>query len=73
MFRIDVDLAGTNENFAIDCKSAAEATAVIDEAVRVGYIIQSRHDGAVKIYHPIACVRRFLVQRQLDMSKFAPK
>ena len=59
MFRVDVDLHNTNEDFFVEAQTEAEALAIIDDAIRAGYIIQSRRDGAVKIYHPVASVRMF--------------
>ena len=73
MYRVDVDLHNTNEDFAIDASSEGEALAIIDEAIRLGYVIQSRQKGAVKIYHPIASVKHFLVTQPIDKSLFAPQ
>lgn len=72
-YRVDIDLHGTNEDFAILTSSESEALAIVDDAIRAGYVIQSRQDGAVKIYHPIASVKKFAISQPVDSAKFAPQ
>lgn len=73
MFRVDVDLHNTNEDFGCDFTTEAEARYFIEEAMKAGFVIQSRQSGAVKIYHPIASVKKFTVKAAHDKSKMAPR
>lgn len=72
MFRVDVDLIGTNEDFHVTFPTETEAHDYITVSMRDGYVVQAKAYGAVKIYHPISCVRTMKISVPVAPQAFAP-